>query len=64
VLRQDGQGPTAKYKPYFHFSGSAWYVTWSGMKPIAYKVCEISRELQDFRFLQMRLELDGVGVQS
>ncbi len=60
VLRQDG-APTAKWRLLFHFTGSAWNIHRHAVPQIAYRVYDTGRELQDFRFLQMRLELDGVS---
>ncbi len=60
VLRQDG-APTAKYRLLFHFTGSAWCIHRFAIQQIAYRVYQTGRELQDFRFLQLRFELEGVG---
>lgn len=63
VLKQNG-APTKKHAHLFWFTGSAWCIQAHNVPQIAFKVFETGRELQDFRFLQMRLELDGVGFAS
>jgi prophage antirepressor-like protein len=56
-------GPTARYKHVFWFTGTAYNVISHMMPQVAYRVAEVGRQLQDFRFLQTQLELDGVGRQ-
>lgn len=63
VLKQNG-APAKKHAHLFWFTGSAWCIQAHNVPQIAFKVFETGRELQDFRFLQMRLELDGVGFAS
>jgi hypothetical protein len=60
VLKQTG-APTKKYQHLFWFTGSAWNVHPHVMPEIAVKVYNTGRELQDFRFLQARLQFEGVG---
>ena len=60
VLKQTG-APTAKFRHLFWFTGSSWNVHSHVVPQITYKVFETGRELQDFRFIQARLELEGVG---
>lgn len=61
VLKQNG-APTKRYAHLFWFTGSAWNVHRHVIPEIAYKVYDTGRELQDFRFIQARLELEGVGL--
>jgi len=60
VLKQTG-APTAKYRHLFWFTGSSWNVHSHVMPQLTYKVFDTGRELQDFRFIQARLEIEGVG---
>lgn len=60
VLKQNGS-PTKKYRDWFWFTGSAYNIHSHVVPQVAFKVYETGREMQDFRFIQMRLELDGVG---
>lgn len=60
VLKQNG-APTKKYAHLFWFTGTAWNVHRHVVPQLAYRVYETGRELQDFRFIQARLQLDGVG---
>lgn len=60
VLKQTG-APTSKFRHLFWFTGTCWNVHSHVMPQITYKVFETGRELQDFRFIQVRLELEGVG---
>lgn len=61
VLKQTG-APTKKYEHLFWFTGSAWNVHRHVIPQLAFKVYDTGRELQDFRFIQMRLQLDGTGT--
>jgi len=61
VLKQNG-APTAKYRHMFWFTGSAFNVHRHVVPQVAFKVFDTGRELQDFRFIQMRLEFAGVGA--
>ncbi len=60
VLKQNG-APTKKHAHLFWFTGSAWNIHRHVVPQVAYKVFDTGRELQDFRFLQARFELEGVG---
>jgi prophage antirepressor-like protein len=60
VLKQNG-APTKKYWHWFWFTNSAWNVQSHVVPQVAFKVYETGREMQDWRFLQARLLLDGVG---
>lgn len=60
VLKQTG-APTAKYRHMFWFTGTSWNVHSHVLPQITYKVFQTGQELQDFRFIQARLELEGVG---
>jgi prophage antirepressor-like protein len=60
VLKQTG-APTVKYRHLFWFTGSSWNVHPHVMPELTFKVFDTGRELQDFRFIQARLEIEGVG---
>lgn len=60
VLKQNG-APTKKHQHLFWFTGHAWNIHKHVVPQVAFKVYDTGRELQDFRFLQARLELEGVG---
>lgn len=60
VLKQNGS-PTKRYQHLFWFTNSAWNVHPHVMPEIAVKVYDTGRELQDFRFIQARLQFEGVG---
>lgn len=60
MLKQTG-APTKKYRDLFWFTGSCWNVHPHVLPEIAQKAYETGRQLQDFRFVQARLELDGLG---
>ncbi len=60
ILKQTG-APTAKFKHLFWFTGTSWNVHSHVIPQLTFKVFETGRELQDFRFIQARLELEGVG---
>lgn len=62
VLKQNGS-PTKKYKFLFWFveETGAWAIHKHVIPQVAFKVHDTGREMQDFRFLQARLELEGVG---
>lgn len=61
VLKQTG-APTKKYRHLFWFTGSAWNVHPHVMPQLVVKVYDTGRELQDFRFIQARLQFEGVGA--
>jgi antirepressor protein len=61
VLKQTG-APTKRYRHLFWFTGSAWNIHPHVLPQIVVKVYDTGRELQDFRFIQARLELDGFGT--
>lgn len=60
VLKQTG-APRKQYAHWFWFTGSAWTVHPHVVPEMAQRVYVTGRELQDFRFLQARLEMEGVG---
>jgi hypothetical protein len=60
VLKQNG-APTKKYVHWFWFTNSAWNIQSHCVPQVAFKVYDTGREMQDWRFLQARLELDGIG---
>jgi hypothetical protein len=61
VLKQTG-APTKRFQHLFWFTGSSWNVHPHVMPEIAVKVYDTGRELQDFRFIQARLQFEGVGA--
>jgi hypothetical protein len=63
VLKQVG-GPRKEYQHLFWFTGAAWNVHPHVLPQIAQKVHDTTRELQEFRFIQYRLQLEGVGQQA
>lgn len=61
VLKQNGS-PTKKYRFLFWFTeASTWNIHKHVIPQVAFKVHDTGREMQDFRFLQARLELEGLG---
>lgn len=60
VLKQNG-APRKAYQHCFWFTGSSWTVHPHVIPELAGQVVTTGRELQEFRFIQARLELDGVG---
>lgn len=61
VLKQNG-APRKDWARLFWFTGSAWHVHPHVLPELAQKLYTTGRELQDFRFIQARLEMEGVGV--
>lgn len=61
VLKQTG-APTKAHRHLFWFTGSAWNVHPHVMPQLVVKVYDTGRELQDFRFIQMRLALDDIDA--
>lgn len=62
VLRQTGV-PKKKHQHFFWYTGTAWEIHPHAVPFITRMFEDTRRELADFRFLQARLELDGVGDQ-
>lgn len=60
VLKQTG-APRKEYAHMFWFTGSSWTIHPHVLPQLAQKAYDVGRELQDFRFIQARLELEGVG---
>lgn len=60
VLKQNG-GPRKPYENLFWFTGSSWNVHPHVVPQLVQKVADTTRELQEFRFIQARLQLEGVG---
>lgn len=60
VLKQNG-APTKKYRHLFWFTGTAWTIHPHVIPEIVAKVYDTGRELQDFRFIQARLQFEGIG---
>lgn len=60
VLKQTGS-PTKKYRHWFWFTGTAWTVHGFVIPELITKVYNTGRELQDFRFIQARLQFEGLG---
>jgi len=62
VLRANLTEPRTAYRPMFWFCGTHWEVHPHAVPFLLRKVEDTAAELREFRFLQSRLELDGVGV--
>lgn len=60
VLRQDG-APRKQHQHMFWFTDGAWTVHPHHLRELAQRVVDGTRELREFRFIQARLELEGVG---
>lgn len=60
VLKQNGT-PRKEWEHLFWFTGSAWNVHPHMVAQLTKRVVDTGRELQEFRFLQAQLELEGVG---
>lgn len=60
VLKQTG-APTKAHRHMFWFTGTAWNVHPHVVPQVAQKIYDTGRELQDFRFIQARLQFEGVG---
>jgi prophage antirepressor-like protein len=60
VLKQNGT-PRKDWEHLFWFTGSSWNVHPHMVAQLTKKVVDTGRELQQFRFLQAQLELEGVG---
>lgn len=60
VLKQNG-APRKTYENWFWFTGSAWTVHKHTLPQITQEIVNVGRQLQEFRFIQARLELEGVG---
>lgn len=60
VLKQNGS-PTKRYRHMFWFTGTAWTIHPHVIPEMVAKVYDTGRELQDFRFIQARLQFEGVG---
>src|SRR5690606_18408735 len=60
VLKQNGT-PRKEWEHLFWFTGSAWTVHPHMVAQLTKKLVDTGRELQEFRFLQAQLELEGVG---
>ena len=61
VLRVGMTEPRKAFRPMFWFVGTHWEVHPHAVPFLLRKVEETAAELREFRFLQARLELDGVG---
>jgi len=60
VLKQNGT-PRKEWEHLFWFTGSSWNVHPHMVAQLTKRVVDTGRELQQFRFLQAQLELEGVG---
>jgi prophage antirepressor-like protein len=60
VLKQNGT-PRKDWEHLFWFTGSSWNVHPHMVAQLTKKIVDTGRELQQFRFLQAQLELEGVG---
>lgn len=61
ILRQTGV-PKKAHQHFFWFTGTAWEIHPHAIPFLTRSFEDTARQLQEFRFLQARLELDGVGV--
>lgn len=61
VLKQTG-APTKAHRALFWFTGTCWNVHPHAVKQLAMRVYQTGRELQDFRFIQARMEFGDDGV--
>lgn len=64
VLRVSLTEPRTAFRPMFWFCGTHWEVHPHAVPFLLRKVEETAAELREFRFLQARLELDGVGANA
>lgn len=61
ILRQTGV-PKKAHQHFFWFTGTAWEIHPHAIPFLTRSFEDTTRQLQEFRFIQGRLELDGVGV--
>ncbi|SFO59410.1 BRO-N domain-containing protein [Amycolatopsis rubida] len=61
ILRQTGV-PKKAHQHFFWFTGTAWEIHPHAIPFLTRSFEDTARQLQEFRFIQGRLELDGVGV--
>lgn len=62
ILRQTG-APKKQHQHFFWFTGTAWEIHPHAVPFLMRSFEDTTRELEQFRFMQVRLELDGVGQQ-
>lgn len=60
ILRQTGV-PKKAHQHFFWFTGTSWEIHPHAVPFLTRSFEDTARQLQDFRFMQARLELDGVG---
>lgn len=60
VLRQTGV-PKVAHRQFFWFTGTSWQIHPYAVPFLARKFEDTRRQLQELRFIQARLELEGVG---
>jgi prophage antirepressor-like protein len=60
ILRQTGV-PKKAHQHFFWFTGTAWEIHPHAIPFLTRTFEDTARQLQEFRFMQTRLELDGVG---
>ncbi|WP_051790989.1 BRO-N domain-containing protein [Amycolatopsis jejuensis] len=63
ILRQSGV-PKKAHQHFFWFTGTAWEIHPHAIPFLTRSFEDTTRQLQEFRFIQGRLELDGVGVED
>lgn len=61
ILRQTGV-PKKAHQHFFWFTGTAWEIHPHAIPFLTRSFEDTTRELADFRFIQQRLEFDGVGI--
>lgn len=60
ILRQTGV-PKKQHQHFFWFTGTAWEIHPHTVPFLTRAFEDTARQLQEFRFLQARLELEGIG---
>ena len=60
VLKVNG-APKKRFVHWFWFTDSAWNIHPHVIPEVAGRLVEKTREIQEFRFIQARLELEGLG---
>jgi len=61
ILRQTGV-PKKAHQQFFWFTGTAWEIHPHAVPFLTRSFEDTARQLQEFRFMQARLELDGLGA--
>lgn len=64
VLKVNACEPKAAYRHMFWFAGTHWEVHQHAVPLLLRKAEDIGRELREFRFIQARLEFEGIGTMA